>query len=174
MGDPRRLKKKYKKPSHPYRKERILEELEFIGRFGLRNKREFWRHRSQLGRWRKIARDSRSLPVEQAKDVQRILIQKLNKLGILGSEAEFEDVLLLTTEEVLRRRLQTRVFEKGLAKTVYQARQLITHKHIQVGDKRITSPSYLVKRDEDDLITYAPTSPFAGKKEAIQTAEEGA
>ena len=163
MGDPRRLKKKYKKPAHPYQKERILEELEFLGRFGLRNKREFWKSRTMLGNWRGIARHSRTLTKEKSVEVQQILITKLKRLGILGSDAEFEDVLHLTVEDVLKRRLQTLVFEKGLASTIYQARQYIVHGHVQVGNKKINAPSYLVKKDEEDLITYAPSSPFLTK-----------
>ncbi|TXT60446.1 MAG: 30S ribosomal protein S4 [Promethearchaeota archaeon] len=161
MGDPRRLKKKFKKPKHPYQKDRILEELEFIGKYGLRNKREFWKMRSMLGRWRELARQSRTLPAERAKQVQQVLIQKLIRLGILGTDSTFEDVLQLTVEDVLRRRLQTLVFEHGLAKSMYHSRQLIVHKHIQVGDKRIDSPSHLVRKEEEEKITFAPTSPFA-------------
>ncbi len=163
MGDPRRLKKKFKKPRHPYQKDRIMEELEFIGKYGLRNKREFWKMRSKLGNWRQIARKSRTLPEERAKEVQQTLIQKLIRLGILETNSTFDDVLNLTVEDILHRRLQSQVYEKGLSKTVYHARQLITHKHIQVGNKRIASPSYLVKREEEDLITFAPTSPFVTK-----------
>ncbi|MHA2401045.1 MAG: 30S ribosomal protein S4, partial [Promethearchaeota archaeon] len=74
MGDPRRLKKKYKKPKHPFQKERIMEELEFLGKYGLRNKREYWKSRSLLANWRNIARQSRSLPKEQAIEVQQALI----------------------------------------------------------------------------------------------------
>ncbi|MFX1529191.1 MAG: 30S ribosomal protein S4, partial [Promethearchaeota archaeon] len=89
MGDPRRLKKKFRKPKHPYNKERILEELEFLGKFGLRNKREFWKMRTMLGNWRKIARETRTLSKEQAAEAQKELIKKLNRLGVLGPEAEF-------------------------------------------------------------------------------------
>jgi small subunit ribosomal protein S4 len=160
MGDPRKLKKKFKKPAHPYQKERIMEELEFIGRYGLRNKKEFWKSRSMLAKWRNIARQSRSLSREQTIEVQNTLIKKLQRLGVIGPEAEFEDVLLLTVEDVLKRRLQTLVFEKGLARTIYEARQKIVHNHIQVGTKRIDSPSYIVKKEEEDLITFAPSSPF--------------
>lgn len=160
MGDPRRLKKKFKKPAHPFQKDRIMEELEFLGKYGLRNKREFWKSRTMLGKWRNLARQSRTLTKEQAVEVQNTLINKLKRLGILGPEAEFEDVLLLSVEDVLKRRLQTLVYEKGLAKTIYEARQKIVHNHIQVGKKRINSPSYLVKKEEEDLITFAPSSPF--------------
>ncbi|MFX1267558.1 MAG: 30S ribosomal protein S4 [Promethearchaeota archaeon] len=165
MGDPRRLKKKFKKPKAPYSKERILEELEFLGKYGLRNKREFWKMRTMIGNWRKLARESRTLTKEQALEAQQELIKKLNRLGILGPEAEFEDILLLTVEDVLKRRLQTLVFEKGLATTVYEARQKIVHKHIAIGEKLINSPSYIVKRDEEDLIRFAAKSPYAQIKE---------
>ncbi|MFX1567878.1 MAG: 30S ribosomal protein S4 [Promethearchaeota archaeon] len=165
MGDPRRLKKKFKKPRHPYQKERILEELEYLGKYGLRNKREYWKMRTMLGKWRNIARQSRTLSKEQAVEVQQTLIKKLNRLGVIGSEAEFEDVLLLTTEDLLKRRLQTLVYEKGFASTIYQARQYITHGHIQVGGKRIDAPSYIVKREEEELIGFAPSSPLSAAKE---------
>ena len=165
MGDPRRLKKKFKKPKHPFQKDRIMEELEFLGRYGLRNKREYWKMRTMLGNWRNLARQSRTLSDERAKEVQQTLIQKLNRLGIIGAEAEFEDVLLLSTEDVLKRRLQTLVYERGLASTIYQARQYITHGHIQVGGKKINAPSYIVKRDEEELIDFTPKSPLSAVKE---------
>jgi small subunit ribosomal protein S4 len=165
MGDPRRLKKKFRKPKHPYQKERMTEELEFLGKYGLRNKREYWKSRTTLGNWRNLARYSRTLPKEQALEVQQTLIRKLNRLGIIGPEAEFEDVLLLTTEVILKRRLQTLVYEKGLASTIYQARQYITHGHIQVGGKKINAPSYIVKKEEEDLIGFAPNSPLSMAKE---------
>lgn len=165
IGDPRRLKKKFKKPKARYSKDRILEELEFLGKYGLRNKREFWKTRTMLGNWRKLARESRTLSKEKAVEVQQELLRKLNKLGILGSEAEFEDILLLTVEDLLKRRLQTLVFEKGLAATVYEARQKIVHKHIAIGEKLINSPSYIVKRDEEDLIRFTASSPYTQIKE---------
>jgi small subunit ribosomal protein S4 len=164
MGDPRRLKKKFKKPKHPYIKERIVEELEYVGKYGLRNKREFWKMRTMLGNWRKLARESRKLPQERATEVQQELIKKLNRIGILGPESVFEDVLHISVDDILKRRLQTQVFERGLAKTVYEARQRIIHKHIAIGDKLINSPSYIVMREEEDFIRYAPHSPFTTKE----------
>lgn len=80
---------------------------------------------------------------------------------MLGSEAQFEDVLLLTVEDLLKRRLQSLVLEKGLAKTIYDARQKIVHGHIQVKDKKINAPSYIVKKDEENFISFHANSPFA-------------
>jgi len=171
MGDPRRLKKKFKKPKRPFEKERIMEELGFLGKYGLRNKREFWKAKTMLGNWRSIARKSRRLLKEKAVEAQQELIRKLSKLGIIGSEAEFEDILLLTVEDVLKRRLQTLVFEKGLAGTVHQARQQIVHGHIQVLGKKIDAPSYIVKIKEEDFIDFTPSSPLSKPKESTTKSE---
>ncbi len=143
----------------------MAEELEFLGKYGLRNKREFWKMRTMLGNWRRIARQSRTLSKERAAEVQETLSKKLIRLGVVGPEARFEDVLSLTVEDLLKRRLQTMVFEKGFAKTIYQARQFIVHGHIQVLGKKIDAPSYIVKIEEEDFIGYAPSSPLTTVKE---------
>ena len=121
--------------------------------------------RTILGNWRNLARLSRSMPQERATEIQQTLIKKLVKLGVLGQDAGFEDVLLLTVEEILKRRLQTIVFEKGLAKTIYQARQFVVHGHIQVGGKKINAPSYIVKKVEEDRVSYVAKSPLSAIKE---------
>ena len=122
--------------------------------------------RTTLGNWRSLARKSRTMPQERAAEVQQTLINKLVKLGVLGSDARFEDVLLLTVEDLLRRRLQSLVFEKGFAKTIYQARQFVVHGHIQVRGKKINAPSYIVKKEEEDMIGYTPSSPLSTVKES--------
>ncbi len=53
--------------------------------------------------------------------------------------------------------------EKGLAGTIYEARQKIVHGHIQVKDKKIDAPSYIVKKEEEDLISFTAKSPFKSK-----------
>jgi small subunit ribosomal protein S4 len=166
MGDPRRLKKKFKKPRNPFERERILEELDFIGKYGLRNKREFWKMRTIVGNWRDLARQSRTLPSDQIAEVQQTLIKKLVKLGILGAEADFDDVLLIGVEDLLKRRLQSLVFEKGFAQTIYHARQLVVHRHIQINGKVINAPSYIVKKDQEDFIGLTATSPLSAAKQA--------
>jgi small subunit ribosomal protein S4 len=161
IGDPRRLRKKFKKPKRKFERERILEELGFIGKYGLRNKREFWKMRTIVGNWRDLARRSRTLPTEQAVEAQQTLIKKLSKLGILGPEADLDDVLLIGVEDLLKRRLQSLVFEKGLAQTIYQARQLVVHRHIQISGKIINAPSYIVKKKQEDYIGFAAKSPLS-------------
>jgi len=122
--------------------------------------------RTTLGNWRSIARKSRSMPQERAAEVQQTLINKLIKLGVLGPEAGFEDVLTLEVEDILKRRLQTIVFEKGLAKTIYQARQFVVHGHIQVEGKKINAPSYIVKKAEENMVDYTAKSSLSVVKES--------
>ncbi len=90
--------------------------------------------------------------------MEKQLLNRLNRLGILPETAVIDDVLDLALEDILERRLQTMVFSKGLAKSVYQARQLITHGHIAIDGKRVSAPSYLVLRDEEARLAYASTS----------------
>lgn len=152
MGDPKRHRKKYETPKQPWRTDRLLEELKLIGEYGLRNKRELWRAESILRKYRKIARSLFVLSEEDRRRKESVLIQTLYRMGILPEDATADDVLRLTVRDILERRLQTVVFRLGLAKTIYQARQLITHRHISVNGRVISAPSYLVKRGEEESI----------------------
>ena len=76
-------------------------------------------------------------------------------MGIVDENATADDVLKLTVRDILERRLQTMVYRLALAKTIYQARQLIVHGHVYVGDRKVRSPSYHVMRGEERLIRVA-------------------
>lgn len=82
------------------------------------------------------------------------LIKKLAKLGIVSENAKLDDILSLSVENFLDRRLQTIVFKKGLARTIKQARQLITHGFIAINGKKVTVPSYMVSSAEEKQIGY--------------------
>ncbi|MEM4076809.1 MAG: 30S ribosomal protein S4, partial [Metallosphaera sp.] len=102
-----------------------------------------------------------ALPPSERAMREKQLLSKLYKIGLLKSEqSSIDDVLGLEEENLLERRLQTIVHRKGLARTIYQARQLIVHGHIAVGGRKVTSPGYIVKRDEEDSIDFYPISPF--------------
>jgi small subunit ribosomal protein S4 len=160
MGDPKKQRKKYETPRFPWRIDILQAELKLLGQYGLRNKRELWRHKTTLSKFRGIARSILGMPEKEGQKLKEQLLNRLNRLGILPETAALDDVLDLAIEDILERRLQSLVFQNGLAKSVYQARQLITHGHIAIVGKKITSPSYLVLRDEEAHITYVPTSPI--------------
>ena len=167
MGDPKKSRKKWQGPSHPWRKETLLEEMQLVGEYGLRNKKELWIARSFIREIRAKARRLLALPPEERTMFEEPLISRLYKLGLVPSgEASLDDVLSLTVRDVLERRLQTIVYRKGLAKTIRQARQLITHGHIAVNSRRVRSPGYLVTRDEENFVTYYEGSPLARQVQA--------
>lgn len=154
MGHPRKARKKYDTPSHPWNADRIKEENKLLQKYGLKNKKEVWKAETMVKRYRRDARHLLGMLTEQTIKERQDLINHLVKLGILGENAKLEDVLDLTVEDVLRRRLQTMVHKKGLATTVKGARQFVIHGHIALDEKKIDSPSYIVKRGEEDLIGF--------------------
>ena len=108
-----------------------------------------------------------------AKAKAQTVIKKLIRMGILEEGATLDDILNLSVEDFLERRLQTRVYRQGLANTIKQARQLITHGHIAVDGRRVTAPGFIVERDMESKIDYYVNSPFAkrGLVEKVEQAE---
>lgn len=170
MGDPKKQRKKYETPRFPWRTDILQSELRLLGQYGLRNKRELWRHKTEMSRFREIARSLLGMPTEQRQKEEKQLLNRLNRLGILQDTAVLDDVLDLTLEDVLERRLQTMVYTKGLARSIYQARQLVTHGHVAIEGRRVPSPSYLVLRDQEAQIAYAPTSDLSNATHPLRAA----
>ncbi|MET1124961.1 MAG: 30S ribosomal protein S4 [Archaeoglobaceae archaeon] len=173
MGDPKRHRKKYVTPTHPWDKARLEKERELVIKYGLRNKRELWRFQNILRKYRRVARDllgKINLPGregEMAKAVASKVIAKLYRMGILPENATLDDILNLSVEDFLERRLQTMVYRQGLARTIKEARQLITHGHIAVDGRRVTAPSFIVTRELESKISYYKNSPFAKESREV-------
>jgi len=161
MGDPRRRRKKYSKPAHPWQKERIEEEKLLSNEYGLKNKQELWRVGSLLRNFKKQAKTLVTSTKKQSEIEKDLLLKRLNSLGLLGKDAKIEEVLSIELKDVLERRLQTIVYRKKLSNSVGQARQFIVHRHIAVGDKVISVPSYMVTVDEEAKVTFRGTSTLA-------------
>ena len=160
MGDPKRQRRKFETPRFPWRKDILQEELKVLGTFGLRNKHELWRHETQLSKYRGIARSLIGRSPEERMKMENELLTRLKKIGVLQETAILDYVLDLSTGDILERRLQTLVFRKGLTKTVHQARQLITHGHITLNNRRVTVPGYIVSQEEEKSIAYSLQSQF--------------
>ncbi|MCS6769466.1 MAG: 30S ribosomal protein S4 [Candidatus Caldarchaeum sp.] len=164
MGDPKRIRKKYETPGHPWRKERLDEELRLMGDYGLRNKREIWNALSKLRKYRAMARSLYTAVGERRTLEESKLMGKLYRLGLLPQSATLDDVLRLSVKDLLDRRLQTMVYRLGLSKTIHQARQFITHGKVFVGQRRVKAPSYHVLRGEEEAIRVSsPQSKPAGE-----------
>ena len=52
MGDPKKQRKKYDTPRNRWTKEGLEEELKLLGLYGLRNKHELWRKKTELSKFR--------------------------------------------------------------------------------------------------------------------------
>jgi small subunit ribosomal protein S4 len=163
MGKPKFSRKKYETPSHPWQEDRIKVENELIRKYGLKNKREVWKSQTRLRKYRSQARELLAkidTGDEQSKKESQQLLMHLNRLNVLPPNSTLDDVLTLDTESILSRRLQTLTYLKGLANTSYQARQLISHGHIAIRDRRVTVPGYIVTKDEESEISYTNDSPL--------------
>ncbi len=163
MGKPKFSRKKYETPSHPWQADRIKEENDISRKYGLKNKREIWRAQTRLRKYRGQAREL--LAKVQTGDLQSKkesdqLLMHLNRISILSPNSTLDDVLALNTETILSRRLQTLTYLKGLANTPTQSRQLITHGHIAIGNRKVTVPGYMVTKEEESEIGYTSDSPL--------------
>ncbi|PSP86517.1 30S ribosomal protein S4 [Halobacteriales archaeon QH_8_68_33] len=127
----------YETPNHPYQGERISEEAGLIGQYGLKNKEELWRARSELR-----------------------FLARLKRIGVLGENDSLDDILSLDVTDILERRLQTVVYRKGLANTTSQARQFVAHGHITVDGRRVTRSSRKVAAAEEDAVAFDSASPL--------------
>ncbi len=172
MGSPKRQKKKYSKPSHPWQKERILAEKVLLEKHGLRRKYEIWKMNSILKNFSNQAKRLITEQTSHAETEKNQLLKKLNALGLLDKNAKIADVLSITLVDIMERRLQTLVYKKNFSRSVRQARQFITHKHIMIGDRRMTVPSYLVPVEEENFIQFVPVSALSNPNHSERFIEE--
>jgi small subunit ribosomal protein S4 len=161
MGDPKKQRKSYETPRHPWRKDQLEVELHLIGEYGLRNKRELWRYKTLLSQVRGIARSMLGATEAERARLEREYLSKLGRIGILSESASIDDILDLEIRDLLERRLQTVVFRRGLAKSLHQARQLVSHGHVAVAGRVVSVPGYLVTRDEEQKLKYFEHSPLS-------------
>merc|ERR1719231_1403875 len=115
----------------------------------------------------KVRKSARTLLMLDPKDPKRLfetppLIRRLKRYGLMtDDENALDDILRLTTQRFMERRLQTKVFKQGLAKSIHHARVLIRQRHIRVGRQICDIPSFVVRTDSEKHIDFALTSPFS-------------
>jgi small subunit ribosomal protein S4 len=160
MGDPKKNRKKYSKPSHPWQKLRIEEEKVIVKDYGIKNKKELWKHVSFLNSFKNVSKKLAGSSGPQVEKEKKDIMNRLIKYGLIKDNAKVEDVLGLELKDVLDRRIQTLVYKKNFARSIGQARQFIVHGHIKVGDVAMTIPSYLVPVGEEPSIGYVESSSF--------------
>jgi small subunit ribosomal protein S4 len=177
MGDPKFSRRSYDTPSHPWQGERIKAEVEVVREFGLKNKTEVWKAETILRNFRKQSRELQARlrgGDAQAKIEADALIRKCSRMGLMPTTGDLNDVLVLKPHDILSRRLQSVVFDKGLATTIKQARQMITHGHVFVNGHRVTVPGYIVNREEEASVMYNDASPFTDEMHPMRISAEQA
>ncbi len=163
MGTIKKQRSKFTGPSHPWERTRLEEEKVIKREYGLKNKKEIWKIASELRRLKAQAKNlirERNKP-DYSRDSEIKFLKSLEKYGWVTVDSPLEAVLSLTPKELMGRRLQTIVFNKGLALTVNQARQFIVHGHITIDNKKIDIPSYMVSITEENKLQFSPVSSIA-------------
>ena len=88
----RRIRKKFKKPRSPWNITKIKDERSLLNEYGLRRKKEMLIAQDVLRNYRQRAR---VLIAEKDKEKERILIEKMAKIGLLSKkESTLDDILL--------------------------------------------------------------------------------
>src|SRR5512137_415397 len=130
MGYPGKNHKSYQTPKRPFEKTRIESETRLVIEYGLRNKREVWKAQSYLRKYRKGARDLLAImsstvdrTLFEAKKAE--LISHMQRSGLLGPDADIEDVLALKVQTPLERQLKRMVKRKGLDRSHKQERRIM-------------------------------------------------
>lgn len=148
------MRKLYERPQKLWDVQRIGEERKLINEYGLKNMRELWRMKTLL---RKIRREARSLLAKRGADTEarkQSLIESVKRFLIGKATVSLDDVLALSTRDILERRLQSVVFRKGLAHTMVQGRQFVSHGHIAIAGRRNSAPSRLVLFSEEKQVNW--------------------
>lgn len=115
---------------------------------------------SKLRSFKKQAKQLVARAGKQAELEKQQLFDRLYRLGLIERDAKPDNILDLALHDILKRRLQSFVVTKGLARTIQQARQMIVHEHIFVSGRKVDAPSYLVLREDEEKIIFAPDSSF--------------
>ncbi len=161
---PIRKHKKYSRPRKLYDAALIKSENDLIKKYGLKNRREVWKANFAIGKIRNIAK---TLITADDKEKEGFIKRQAEKGFAVNSIA---DVLALNKENLLKRRLQSIVVAKKLARTHKQARQLIVHKHVKINGHTLSSPAHLTTVEEESTVEMNLALPT--NKKVITDAEK--
>jgi small subunit ribosomal protein S4 len=174
MGDPRKQRRKYSGPQHPWNRARIDEEKVLVEEYGLKNKKELWKMSSKLAQFKRQAKVLIAQKGEQAEAEKKLFLDKLERLKLINNEATLDDVLDLAVKDLLERRLQTFLYRKGFAKSIKQSRQFIVHEHVFYNGQKMNVPSFLVPITFEQTIEFDPKSALSDPEHPERKIEEKA
>ncbi|MES1902395.1 MAG: hypothetical protein MHPSP_001118 [Paramarteilia canceri] len=139
----------------PYNKQNLESQLALTAKYALKSKAELGIYINMMRKAKMNAVELGKLPVKNPKRIveENALIRHLTMYGILTSETgstedlRLENVLTLTLENFLDRRLSSVVWTSRKARNCHDARVLVNHGHITVNDYVCKTPSMLVRVD---------------------------
>jgi small subunit ribosomal protein S4 len=159
------LRNKSERPKKLWDQDRLTMDKGLKAEYGLRNMRELWMATAELKKYRREARRLLSITEEERREDAKKVLAKLARMGVLKENAVLDDVLSLDVRVILERRLETLVLRKGLARTIAQSRQLITHGFVAVSGRKVTRPGYLVSLAEEPTLGHARPIDISVKSE---------
>gem|GEM_PF-136913 len=171
----RRKSKEYEKPRHPWDWRNLAKESELRKNYGLKNKKEIWKAQAKVRKYRKIARNLIGQREEEIKEEKEEFLEKLRKKGFIKENGGIDNVLSMNIKDYLERRLQTIAWRKGYGRTPKQSRQLITHGHIKINERKTTKPGVIIPKNQEDTIKWYKTpveNAKADKKPQKETVSE--
>ncbi len=178
MGHPKFARPKTQTPAHPWKAARIEEEHALKEQFGLKKvggMREIWREKSALRRHRnqamKLIGRVDSSEGHYARE-KSDLVESMHRKGLLAEGSSIDDVLQISVEHMLARRLQSVVYYRGLAPSMRAARNMIVHGHISIGQQRMTVPGYKILRTEEESLNYSSNSPYGDENHPFRVEME--
>ncbi|EIJ88738.1 small subunit ribosomal protein S9e [Nematocida parisii] len=158
----------------PFDKQRLINEMKYVGEYGLKSKREL---RVLEKIFHDVKRRAKDLLINTDEDYQmvqgRALLHRLEKQGLITGInyqskkciiTELEKILDLEITSLLNRRLQTKVLSLGLAKSIHHARVLIHQGHISVNGAIVNKPGFIVAAESEGYIEISPNSTLMGNK----------
>lgn len=140
-------------------------------KYGLKNNKEVWKVKAKAATWRRITMGLLAFP-DKRKEAD--MLGKAKSLGLIGKDAKLEDLLKISVEDIMARRLQTQVYQKGLASSIRQARHEIVHGHIAVKGERMTVPGHLLTLEESENISFYSGSALADPEHPARKVEKKA
>ena len=121
-----RKHKMYVRPRKAYEISRMQSENKIVEKYGLKNKKEIWKTTAKVSYFRRRAKAL----AKSSHEEQKVLFGKLQNIGLKTNT--IADVLALTVEDLLNRRIQTVLLHKKLSNTIRHARQLVVHKKVMI------------------------------------------
>ena len=83
MGQPRKSRKKYNTPPHPWNAERIKNENKLMTKYGLKNKKEIWKADTLVRKYSREARYLLGFGADQMVNEKLELLGHLARTGVL-------------------------------------------------------------------------------------------